>query len=120
MQGPDQLQTPSATSAANPAVFRLAIAMMVLGGFLLLAALILQVSHAVAKGLVLISLALLSFGIGEVLNHPKEKTKSKLDQQAIKTITRVIRRRNTCSLGNFFLIVALLFFFTGLKELLFL
>jgi hypothetical protein len=91
--------------------------MVFLGGAGLLATFFLQAPDAILKGYTLLSLAVAIFGLGEICNHPKEKTISKVDESAAKTLHQVVRRRNPSSLGNLLLILALLLFFIGLSSL---
>ncbi len=80
--------------------------------------LFIEPKHTILKGMVLISAALIIFGLGEFLNHPKEKSFMATEQGDTKR-REYIRRRNTCGLGNLCIIVALLLFFIGLSSLIF-
>ncbi len=87
----------------------------------LIATLLIGPTYAIVKGMVLISAALIIFGLGEFLNHPKEKNFIAAEKEEKETAKRgqYIRRRNSCGLGNLFIIVALLLFFVGLSSVLF-
>lgn len=82
-----------------------------LGGTLLL-----QPPSAIFKGLVFISFALILFGTGELLNHPRERL---IEPGQSDKSPKFHRRRNVCSLGNLSDICALLLFFMGLAALLY-
>ena len=78
----------------------------------------LQLNTHTFRGLLYISMALVVFGVGEIINHPKQRVitgESKSDS----THNTLYRRRNVCSLGNLCDIGALLLFFIGLATLLF-
>lgn len=78
----------------------------------------LQLNTHTFRGLLYISMALVVFGIGEIINHPKQRVITGEDRgDSSQVILR--RRRNVCSLGNLCDIGALLLFFIGLATLLF-
>ena len=88
------------------------------GGVLLLAATIfIQPAFAVLKGLGMISIGILLFGGGEILNHPKEQVTEKRSGGGTDIVTH--RRRNACALGNLCIIFSLLLFFIGVSSLLY-
>ncbi len=78
---------------------------------------VLHLPAYVRKGLIYTCLGFVSFGAGEIVNHPRI---SRLDStEDYKEGATTERRRNVCSLGNLFDIGALLLFFIGLSNLLF-
>ncbi len=70
------------------------------------------------KGFSLISLSLIGFGIGEILNHPKESVSHEVGVSLEKAHS-FIRKRNACGLGNLLAIMSILLFFIGLSSLIF-
>jgi len=71
----------------------------------------------IQKGLLYTCLGFISFGAGEMLNHPKTEQLSTDEENRAEPNN--YRKRNVCSLGNLFDIGALLLFFIGLSNLLF-
>ncbi len=80
--------------------------------------LVLEPPSHILKGLLYISSAFLIFGLGEVLNHPKERLTTPTQENTTHT-REFQRRRNVCSLGNLFDICALLLFFMGISAMFF-
>lgn len=76
----------------------------------------LQLPSSIFKGLLTICLGLITFGIGENLNHPKTKPAT---LNPDNNTPQYQRKRNVCSLGNLCDIGGLLLFFIGLSALLF-
>lgn len=70
------------------------------------------------KGLLYISSAFMIFGIGEILNHPKERLSAPKQENTAYT-KAFQRKRNVCSLGNLCDICALLLFFMGISAMFF-
>jgi hypothetical protein len=66
------------------------------------------------KAILILSAGFATFGIGEFLNHPKQKLITRETVKASKK-PRYHRTRNPCSLGNLFDISGLLFLFTSLS-----
>jgi hypothetical protein len=79
---------------------------------------IFPVASHIFRGVLLLSTGLTLFGIGEILNHPKE-TFYPIRQDAEPGIVKYYRRRNSCGLGTLCDIVSLLFFFMALSSLFF-
>lgn len=78
----------------------------------------LQLNTHTFRGLLYISMALVVFGIGEIINHPKQRLITGKDKSGLPHRT-LCRRRSVCSLGNLCDIGALLLLFIGLATLLF-
>lgn len=93
------------------ACFLLGVGMVCLAGTL-----VLQPPPHLFKGFMYISLAFVTFGTGEVLNHPKERLIAREQDTGNQPF---YRRRNVCSLGNLCDICALLLLFMGLAALLY-
>jgi hypothetical protein len=70
------------------------------------------------RGLLLLSVGLALFGIGEILNHPKQ-TIYPIRQDAESGVLKYHRRRNSCGLGTLCNISSLLLFFMALSSLFF-
>ncbi|MGB3221594.1 MAG: hypothetical protein WBB23_02235 [Desulforhopalus sp.] len=75
----------------------------------------------ILKGLLYIFLGFITFGTGEILNHPKTGliTTDKDDDTSSTFSKQFHRKRNPCSLGNLCDIGAILLLFIGLSALLF-
>ena len=77
-----------------------------------------SVANHIVRGVLLLSAGLTLFGIGEILNHPKE-TIFPIRQDAGPGIVKYYRRRSSCGLGTLCDIASLLFFFMALSSLFF-
>jgi len=106
----------SKKSGTFPPMFIAACSLLVLGVLALLYTLLFIDQPAQFKGWALISMSLMGFGSGEILNHPREpvfrQDENETGQQSF------YRVRNTCGLGNILDIVGLLLFFVGLSSFL--
>ena len=80
-------------------------------------ALILQPEYKLLKGSLQIGAGILLFGVGELLNHPRDKTLHG-DKEDFHVEKEYTRKRNACALGNLLDIVGLLIFFVGLSAFL--
>ncbi|MFW2365131.1 MAG: hypothetical protein ACN4GW_01855 [Desulforhopalus sp.] len=78
----------------------------------------LQLELHIFKGMLYISFSFLTFGIGEIINHPKQRLVISATEKD-KLTRQVHRKRSVCSLGNLCDIIALLLFFVGLATLLY-
>ena len=101
------------TSKPYPPFFIIACFFLAAGMVSLGLSFILRLEPDTFKGLLYISLALLAFGTGEIINHPKQRLMVP-DPGNDAPALQIYRRRNVCSLGNLFDIAALLLFFIGL------
>ncbi|MCP3887856.1 MAG: hypothetical protein GY702_03130 [Desulfobulbaceae bacterium] len=106
------------STGKSPILYVVAWLLTLIGVLGLITTLIIEPRYTIVKGMVLISSALIIFGLGEFLNHPKEHSFIETEQGDTKR-REYIRRRNTCGLGNLCIIVALLLFFVGLSSLIF-
>lgn len=111
----------SMTSAASrlPPLFITACIFIGVGTVCLFGTIVLEPPSQILKGLLYLSSAFIIFGLGEVLNHPKERLNTQTLENSTHT-TYFQRRRNVCSLGNLCDICALLLFFMGISTMLFL
>ena len=108
----------NAASKDLPALF-IAACIIFSGGVVCLSlALILPLAGHVFRGFVYISLALIAFGTGEIINHPRERLPLP-GQAATSAPPRLYRRRNVCSLGNLCDIFSLLLLFAGIAALIY-
>lgn len=70
------------------------------------------------KGISLVGAGLCCFGLGEILNHPKEQMMVLSEKQ--KPAQPLFQRpRNSCAMGNLCGILSFLLFFAGLSSLLY-
>ncbi len=90
---------------------------LIAAGIALTSAFACPVVRHISTGLLLLSTGFTLFGIGEILNHPKEALLP-VGQADLET-TKFHHRRNSCGLGNLCDIVSLLFFFMALSSLFF-
>lgn len=96
-------------------------------GFLLLAASLILASlwiiqpSLVANSQTLFYLAVgaFLFGIGEIVNHPKQTAGNYTDNSASDLRRIHHRSRNPCLLGNLLVIAGIIFLFTGFGRLIF-
>ncbi len=106
------------STGKSPILYVVSWLLTLIGLLGLITTLIIEPHYTIVKGMVLISAALIIFGLGEFLNHPKEQSFITTEKDTTKR-RQYIRRRNTCGLGNLCIIVALLLFFIGLSSLIF-
>ncbi len=99
-----------------PPLFIAACFLIGVGMVWLAGTLVLQPPPYLFKSFLYIALALVTFGTGEVLNHPKERLVAPDRDTGSQEF---YRRRNACSLGNLSDICALLLLFMGLAALLY-
>ena len=78
-------------------------------------ALLFQPEASILKPLLLVSMGLVAFGAGEILNHPLEQIKTTTPPHTDYEL-QAYRRRNDCSLGNLLDIGALLLIFIGIAR----
>lgn len=100
----------------QPPLFIIACILFAAGVICLGLSFTLQLDPNIFKGLLYISCALVVFGIGEIINHPKQRFIAPATKKDDST-PRMYRKRNVCSLGNLCDIGALLLFFIGLAAL---
>jgi len=100
-----------------PPLYLAACIFLALGVAGLTTLLLLHLPAYIQKGLIYTFLGFISFGVGEIINHPKAIRLSSDKEYTVDAKT--LRGRNVCSLGNLFDIGALLLFFIGLSNLLF-
>jgi hypothetical protein len=91
-----------------------AYAAVVSGIIIFVTALIFPLPEHRFKAILILSAGFATFGIGEFLNHPKQKL---ITRESVKTSKRLRyhRNRNPCSLGNLFDISGLLLLFISLS-----
>jgi hypothetical protein len=107
----------SETSFRYPPLIIVAVVCLIAGTILLATAVLLQPVFAVLKGLILISIALLLFWGGVMLNHPRKKmVVKKAEDDKVNSIKRI---SNPCALGNLCIIFSLLLFFIGISSLIY-
>lgn len=102
-----------------PPLFITACMFIGVGIVCLFGTLVLEPPSHISKGLLYISTAFIIFGLGEVLNHPKERLNTHTQENSTHA-TEFQRKRNVCSLGNLCDICALLLFFMGISNMFFL
>jgi hypothetical protein len=109
------------TTAASrlPPLFITACIFIGVGTVCLFGTLVLEPPSHISKGFLYISSAFILFGLGEVLNHPKERLNTHTPEENPTQTTEFQRRRNVCSLGNLCDICALLLFFIGISAMFF-
>lgn len=106
------------SSTTTPITFFIAWTIFIFGLLCTTALFFVEAAYPIVKAMALIGTALLSIGVGEILNHPKEVIFTpENDKKKSKELYR--RRRNVCGLGNLFLIIGLLLFFMGLSSLIY-
>lgn len=108
----------NAESKRPPPLFIAACIIFSAGVFCLGLVLLLPLEGYLFRGLVSLSLALIGFGTGEIVNHPKERLPRPAEDTP-SSYPQVYRRRNVCSLGNLCDIFSLLLFFAGIATLIY-
>ena len=91
-------------------------ALIGIGSSGLVCLLMLDPPSPIYRGLLYILIGFVTFGVGEIVNHPKPSPPVAHQDDNPR---RFYRQRNSCSLGNLCDIGAVLLFFTGLSTLLF-
>ena len=106
--------------STTPPVYILAWLILISGVILLLVTAIANPATALFQPLAYLALFLISLGTGELFNHPQEEVRELENNYALyKVQVKKTRRRNPCSLGNIFDIVAILFFFIAAAKFFF-
>ncbi|MGW8194419.1 MAG: hypothetical protein ACWGOX_09160 [Desulforhopalus sp.] len=106
------------SSGRPPSLFIAACTMLSAGVVFLILTLILVLDGHVFRGFIYISLALIAFGTGEIINHPKESLPLP-EKNMLPSAPHLPRKRNASSLGNLCDIFSLLLFFTGIAALIY-
>ena len=106
----------SSSAKQLPLLFVAACIFFIAGVICLGLTLTLQLDPATFRGYLLLSLALLIFGIGEIINHPNQRIFA-TPEEKLPTTPQVRRKRNVCSLGNLCDICAILLLFAGIGSL---
>lgn len=102
--------------AETPLMFIVAWLITTIGALAFGVLLFLQPPDNIMKGGCMLAAALLSVGVGEILNHPKEHVFVPDGEKGGGTDVYQ-RRRNICALGNLLLIAGVLLFFVGIGNL---
>jgi hypothetical protein len=106
----------SAKQTRFPPLFIVAYTAVAVAAILIIGVNMLSVANHIFRGVLLLAAGLGFFGVGEILNHPKE-TIFPIRQDAEPGILKYYRRRNSCGLGTLCDITSLLFFFMALSSL---
>ena len=108
----------SAKHTRFPPLFIVACIAVALGVVSIIGINMFSMANHIFRGVLLLSTGLTLFGVGEILNHPKE-TIFPIRQDAGPGIVKYYRRRNSCGLGTLCDIASLLFLFMALSALFF-
>lgn len=89
---------------------------ILIGSALLTHSLMTGLQDALFNGYRLMALGVLLLGIGEVINHPLQTSRTLEEAEATEAQTTRHRRRNPSSIGNLLLIIAILLLCIGFSK----